>query len=241
MRKNKDAIKMSTKKAIQNFKGNNYLQTDDVETVNYNSDIEPDDLSTVNYNSDVKINDVFDAETINYNIPNKNSIAQRASKTNNKKYRNLKRKCPHLKTSKYLKNIRKNDMEDNVIFIKQVPVHPRDQLARATQKKNNIEDNVVFVKQVPVHPKDRLKKKTKTLKHPRDRLKTKELQVARDNVCAFMEGKFNFSPEQFLNKTVLSDISKVNEEKIIDRKKKIYHRIMTSCILLMNQEQMHFR
>ena len=37
-------------------------------------------------------------------------------------------------------------MEDNVIFIKQVPVHPRDQLARATQKKNNIEDNVVFVK-----------------------------------------------------------------------------------------------
>ena len=30
MRKNKDAIKMSTKKAIQNFKGNNYLQTDDV-------------------------------------------------------------------------------------------------------------------------------------------------------------------------------------------------------------------
>ena len=26
-------------------------------------------------------------------------------------------------------------MEDDVIFIKQVPVHPRDQLAQATQKK----------------------------------------------------------------------------------------------------------
>ena len=38
-------------------------------------------------------------------------------------------KCPHLKTSKYLKKMRKNDMEDDVIFIKQVPVHPRDRLA----------------------------------------------------------------------------------------------------------------
>ena len=46
-------------------------------------------------------------------------------------------KCPHLKTSKYLKKMRKNDMEDDVIFIKQVPVHPRDRLARATPKKTN--------------------------------------------------------------------------------------------------------
>ena len=65
-------------------------------------------------------------------------------------------------------------MEDDVI-IKQVPVHSRDKLARATQKKNNVEDNVVFVKQVPAHPRDRLKKKTKILKYPKDRLKTKEL------------------------------------------------------------------
>ena len=41
--------------------------------------------------------------------------------------------------------------------------------------------------------------------------------MARDNVSALMEGKFNFSPEQFLNKMVLFDISKVNEENIIDR------------------------
>ena len=107
-------------------------------------------------------------------------------------------------------------MEDD-IFIKQVPVHPRDQLAQATQRKNNIEHNAVFVKQVPVHRRDRLKKKTKTLKHPRDRLKTKELQVGIDNVSALMERKFNFSPDQFLNKTVLFGILKVNEENIIDR------------------------
>ena len=39
--------------------------------------------------------------------------------------------------------------------------------------------------------------------------------MARDNVSALMEEKFNFSPEQFLNKTVLFDISKINEEKVI--------------------------
>ena len=62
-----------------------------------------------------------------------------------------------------------------------------------------------------------MEKKTKALKHPRDRLKTEELQVARENVSSLMEGKLNSSPEQFLNKTVLFDISKVNKEKIIDR------------------------
>ena len=41
-------VKIAAKNAIQNFKSNNYLQTNDVETVNYNSDIEPDELSTVN-------------------------------------------------------------------------------------------------------------------------------------------------------------------------------------------------
>ena len=66
-------------------------------------------------------------------------------------------------------------MEDDIIFIKQVPVYPRDLLPRVTQRTNNIEDKVIFVNQVPVHPRDRLKKKAKTLKHPRDRLKTKEL------------------------------------------------------------------
>ena len=76
MRKNNDPIKIATKKAIQNLKGNNYLQTDEVETVN----IEPDDISTVNSNTDVRINDASDAETVNYNIPNENSIAKRIVK-----------------------------------------------------------------------------------------------------------------------------------------------------------------
>ena len=32
-----------------------------------------------------------------------------------------------------------------------------------------------------------------------------------------MEEKFNFSPEKILNKTILFDVSKINEEKIIDK------------------------
>ena len=93
-----------------------------------------------------------------------------------------------------------------------MPVHSRNRLARATK------DNVVFLKQVPVPPRDRLKRKTKKgLKHRRDRLKEKELQIARDNLTALMEGKFNFSPEKILNKTILFDVSKINQERIIDK------------------------
>ena len=36
-------------------------------------------------------------------------------------------------------------MEDDVIFIKEVPVHPRDQLAQATQKKEIIQKIMLFL------------------------------------------------------------------------------------------------
>ena len=42
------------------------------------------------------------------------------------------------------------------------------------------------------------------------------MQVARDNASALAEEKFSFVLDKFLNKTVVFDISKVNEEKIID-------------------------
>ena len=75
------------------MKKSKHLQTDDMETVNYNSDIEPDNLSTVNCNSDDEIDDVSNAETIDYNTKtNKNSVAQQQTKRIIKKYRNLKRK-----------------------------------------------------------------------------------------------------------------------------------------------------
>ena len=48
-------------------------------------------------------------------------------------------------------------------------------------------------------------------------MKNKELQIARDNVSALMSGKFSFSPEILLNKTILFDVSRVDEEKIMDK------------------------
>ena len=49
-------------------------------------------------------------------------------------------------TKRFVKNV--GDTYD-VQFIKQVPVHPRDRLARATKKAEN--DGVQFLKQVPMH------------------------------------------------------------------------------------------
>ena len=58
------------KKAADSMKKPKHLRTDNMETVNYNSDVERDDWSTVNYNSDVEIDDVSGAETIDYNLKN---------------------------------------------------------------------------------------------------------------------------------------------------------------------------
>ena len=93
IRQKRDKTKGLTKKAIGNLKIK-HLQTDDMETVNYNSDIEPDNLSNVNFNSNVEIDEVSDAETMDYNTrTNKNSVAQQQAKRIIKKYRNLKRKA----------------------------------------------------------------------------------------------------------------------------------------------------
>ena len=96
-----------------------------------------------------------------------------------------------------------------------MPLHPRERLAREIRKQNG--DDVIFVKQVPLHPTERLKKKTKMLTHPRDKMKNKELQIARENVSALMEGKFSFLSEKILNKTILCDVSRVDEETIMDK------------------------
>ena len=55
--------------------------------------------------------------------------------------------------------------------------------------------------------------------------------MARDNVSALIQGKFSFPPENFLNKTMLFDVSKVNEEKIMD---KIIENLLT------DNDEFHF-
>ena len=135
------------------------------------------------------------------------------------------------------KNAQRDD--DDIEFIKQVPTHPRDRLMRASKNAQGDED-IKFIKQVPAHPRDRLRRKTKTLKHPSDRMREEELKIARENVSALIRGKFVFDPEVFLNKTVLFDTSKIDEEKIIDRILKIFLMIMVIVTLFTNQAQMHF-
>ena len=68
-----------------------------------------------------------------------------------------------------------------------------------------------------MHPRDRQKRKSKKLTHPKNRMKNKELHTARDNVSAITVGKFDFPPEKLLNKAILFDVSRVDEEKIMDK------------------------
>ena len=94
-------------------------------------------------------------------------------------------------------------------------LHPRERLAKETRKQKD--EDVIFVKKVPLLPRERLKRKTKRLTHPRDRIKNKVLQIARENVSAPMEGKFSFLPEKVLNKSIPFDVSRLDEETIMDK------------------------
>ena len=47
-------------------------------------------------------------------------------------------------------------------------------------------------------------------------MKNNELQIARDNVSALMSGKFSFEPKQILNKKLLFDTKKIDENIIMD-------------------------
>ena len=68
IRPNQDKIKKLTKQAIKEIKKSDYLETDDVETVNYNDGINIDDISTA---GDVEIENMSDPETIAYDKVNK--------------------------------------------------------------------------------------------------------------------------------------------------------------------------
>ena len=77
------------------------------------------------------------------------------------KRRNPKRKSDSMQrfdTKKIIKNV--GDSYDGQ-FIKQVSMHPRDRLARATKNAQRDDDDVEFIKQVPIHPRDVFPKKNK--------------------------------------------------------------------------------
>ena len=92
-----------------------------------------------------------DIEKIDLKNTSKNTVSQKTAKIIVKRYRNLKRKIQLVNYSKL-----KKSKYDDIVFIKQVPVHPRDRLKKLAAA----EEKVEFVKQVLVHPRDRLKKLT---------------------------------------------------------------------------------
>ena len=71
------------------------------------------------------------------------------------------------------------------------------------------------MKQVSLHPRERLKKKK--LVHPRDKMEHKAAQIARDNVSALMNERLVFDHREILNKTLLLDTIKIDEELIMDK------------------------
>ena len=132
--------------------------------------------------------------------------------------------------------------DDDVVFVKQVPLHPRDRLKELTK-----DDDVVFIKQVHLHP--RLKKKTIKLKliNPGNKMKMEALQIAAENAETLLKGKFNFSPQKILNKTMLFDTSRINEEKVMDKflealpvnKDELYilHKLGTNAFTLKREDR----
>ena len=71
----------------------------------------------------------------------------------------------------------------------------------------------MFIKQVPLHPRDRLRRKTEKLPpiHPRERMKRKILQIMGENAEAITRGKFNFAPKKILNESLIFDTSHISE------------------------------
>ena len=200
------------------MKKSNYLQTEDDKTVDYNNDANLDDLETIDYNNDTNLDEL---ETIGYNsdadielttAPEISTAQQQIAKKIVKKYKNLKRKGQPIIYAKTNKKRKKGD----VVFIKKVPIYPRDRLARAIKKREQ-EEEVKFMKQVSLHPREQLKEITKKLVHPRDKMKNKASQIARDNASALMNEKFVFDSKEILNKTLLFDTSEIDEELVMDK------------------------
>ena len=121
--KSKGMLKRSNKKATAWLRKAGYLDTDDLETIDYNNDSninDLDDVETVDYNNDNNLNNLDDTDL------KKVSGKRIAAKKIVKKYRNLARKKPYQRVSK--------KTDDNIVFLKQVPVHPRDRLAKRNKR-----------------------------------------------------------------------------------------------------------
>ena len=92
----REFLKKSNKKAAAWLRQAGYLDTDDLETIDYNNDndiYDLDDVETIDYNNDNNINDLDDIDL------KKMSGKRIAAKRIVKKYRNLARKRPYQRIS----------------------------------------------------------------------------------------------------------------------------------------------
>lgn len=105
----------------------------------------------------------------------------------------LKRKRKHaLDDDGQLSKKRKNN--DEVTFIKHVPVHP----LRSRRKLASLDEKVHFIKQIPSHPRNRLRRNrgTTVMKNI-----SRHIEAVANNTNTFLLREFNFSPKNILNKT----------------------------------------
>ena len=114
----------------------------------------------VGYNSKMEMN-------IEDNRTPPTSVAQQQAQKIIKKPKKIKRKAGKINK----KTKKRND--DDVIFVKQVSLHPRKRLVRKTRKQKD--DHVIFLKQVPLHSRERLATETRKKKMTRSCLLNKYL------------------------------------------------------------------
>ena len=131
-------MKKANKKTTEWLKEVGYLETDDLETVDYNNDVSLDDVQTVDYNNDTQL-DELDSEP--EQIVPKNISIQKTAKEIIKKYRNIKRKGQLVNYSKLNKKRKDND----IVFIKQVPVHPKDRLKKFYFIESSLSMKIIFL------------------------------------------------------------------------------------------------
>ena len=129
-----------------------YLDTSNLQTIDYNNDADITGLEAVDYNNVIQLHGLDDSIKVTGNIDKKNlkktSKAQIAAKKFIGKCKNINKS----KLNNYAK-LNKTD-KDDFIFIKQVPVHSSNKFKKVA----DLNDKVEFIKQVPIHPRDRLKK-----------------------------------------------------------------------------------
>ena len=102
--------------------------------------------------------------------------------------------------------------KDEANFVKQVPQHPRDRLARRIAR---VEDEVEVVRQIPAVGKVKKAQKKKLL-HPTERKRARKNEIGTNNSLVLLENK-NFAARIYLDKPSVFNLKKTREEKIIDR------------------------